>query len=118
MNVDGQERNPSSFHTWMQRLIAVRRTARTFGRGSITLFHPTNHRVFAYVRSLGPEDPVILVVCNFGSTAQAAELDLSLLEGAIPVEMFGGSIFPRIGAAPYLLTLGPYGYYWFRLRWI
>ena len=41
-----------------------------------------------------------------------------MLEGAIPVEMFGGSIFHRIGAAPYLLTLGPYGYYWFRLRWI
>jgi maltose alpha-D-glucosyltransferase / alpha-amylase len=118
VNVDGQERNPSSLHTWMRRLIAVRRTARTFGRGSITFFHPTNHRVFAFVRSLGPEDPVILVVCNFASTAQAAELDLSPLEGAIPVEMFGGSIFPRIGAAPYLLTLGPYGYYWFKLRWI
>jgi len=25
-------------------------------------------------------------------------------------------LFPRIGDPPYLLTLGPYQFYWFRLR--
>jgi maltose alpha-D-glucosyltransferase/alpha-amylase len=33
-----------------------------------------------------------------------------------PVEMFGQSLFPRIGTQPYLLTLGPHAFYWFRLR--
>jgi maltose alpha-D-glucosyltransferase/alpha-amylase len=44
------------------------------------------------------------------------ELDLSSLAGALPIEMFGKSLFPRIGDRPYLLTLGPYAFYWFRLR--
>ncbi|MGH9355671.1 MAG: alpha-glucosidase C-terminal domain-containing protein [Terriglobia bacterium] len=30
--------------------------------------------------------------------------------------MFGGSLFPRINDRPYLLTLGPYQFYWFKLR--
>ena len=30
--------------------------------------------------------------------------------------MLGESRFPAIGAQPYVITLGPYGYYWFRLQ--
>jgi len=30
--------------------------------------------------------------------------------------MFGGNLFPRIGDTPYLLTLAPYQFFWFRLR--
>ena len=44
-------------------------------------------------------------------TAQAVELDLRPLAGAIPIEMFGGSLFPRIRERPYVLTLGPYDFY-------
>ena len=29
--------------------------------------------------------------------------------------MLGKTRFPRIGELPYLLTLGGYGFYWFRL---
>jgi maltose alpha-D-glucosyltransferase/alpha-amylase len=43
------------------------------------------------------------------------ELDLSEFEGSSPEEMLGRSRFPRIGELPYLLTLGPRGFYWFRL---
>jgi len=32
------------------------------------------------------------------------------------VEMSGRNIFPRIGDLPYLLTMGPYQFFWFRLR--
>jgi hypothetical protein len=32
--------------------------------------------------------------------------------------MFGGSIFPRIGGEPYIMMMGPYDFYWFRLRWL
>ncbi len=116
INVAAQEDNPSSLLTWTKRLVHVRKSSTVFGRGAFALLHPANHRVIAYVRVHDGE--TVLVVCNLSSAAQAAELDLALWAGAIPVEMFGGSIFPRIGQAPYLLTLGPYGYYWFRLRWI
>ena len=30
--------------------------------------------------------------------------------------MSGNTRFPRIGELPYLLTLGPRGFFWFRLR--
>jgi maltose alpha-D-glucosyltransferase/alpha-amylase len=116
VNVEAQQRNPSSLLNWMRRLIQVRRSTRVFGRGDITFLKPDNHRVLAYVRSLGRER--VLCVANLASTAQAAELDLAPLAGAIPIEMFGGSVFPRIGRDPYILTLGPYTFYWFRLRWL
>ena len=43
------------------------------------------------------------------------ELDLRRWEGLVPVELLGGVPFPAIGELPYLLTLGGYGFYWFRL---
>jgi maltose alpha-D-glucosyltransferase/alpha-amylase len=70
--------------------------------------------VLAYTRQLGKD--TILVVNNLSSSAQAVELDLRRHNGNILIEMFGRNIFPRIGDVPYLLTLGPYQFYWFRLR--
>jgi maltose alpha-D-glucosyltransferase/alpha-amylase len=66
------------------------------------------------VRQLG--DETILVVNNLSDAAQAVELDLCRYKGNILIEMFGKNIFPRVGERPYLLTLGPYHFYWFRLR--
>ena len=53
---------------------------------------------------------------NLARTAQAVELDLSAFSGRVPVELFGNTPFPRIGELPYLLTLGPRGFFWFQLR--
>jgi maltose alpha-D-glucosyltransferase/alpha-amylase len=114
VNVESQQRNPTSLLNWLRRLIEVRKQARIFGRGSIEFLKPDNHRVLAFTRTLGRE--TILVVSNLAGTAQAVDLDLSRLAGAIPIEMFGGSVFPRIGTAPYVMMMGPYDFYWFRLR--
>jgi maltose alpha-D-glucosyltransferase/alpha-amylase len=114
VNVESQQRNPTSLLNWTKRLIEVRRQARVFGRGSIEFLKPDNHRVLAFTRTLGRE--TVLVVSNLAGTAQAVDLDLSRLAGAIPIEMFGGSVFPRIGATPYIMMMGPYDFYWFRLR--
>ena len=116
VNVESQKRNEHSLLNWTRRLIQVRRSTQVFGRGAIRFLHPANHRVLAYLRSLGEEQ--ILVVNNLSSSAQAVELDLHDLEGAIPIEMFGGSLFPRIGELPYMLTLAPHSFYWFQLRWL
>jgi maltose alpha-D-glucosyltransferase/alpha-amylase len=116
VNVEAQRRSESSLLNWMRRLIRVRKTSPVFSRGSIEFLHPANHRVLAYLRS--HENETILVVNNLASTAQAVELSMAAQDGAIPIEMFGGSLFPRIGELPYMLTLGPYGFYWFKLRWL
>jgi maltose alpha-D-glucosyltransferase/alpha-amylase len=114
VNVFSQRRTKHSLLNWMARLIAVRKTTNVFGSGSIEFLYPANHRILAYVRKLGNE--TILVVNNLSDTAQAVELDLSPYKGNILIEMFGRNIFPRVGQLPYLLTLGPYSFYWFRLR--
>jgi maltose alpha-D-glucosyltransferase/alpha-amylase len=116
VNVESQQRNPASLLNWTRRLIEVRRSTRIFSRGAIHVLKPANHRVLAFTRSLGRE--TALVVNNLAGTAQVVELDLSSLAGVIPIEMFGGSIFPRVGREPYVMMMGPYDFYWFRLRWI
>jgi len=114
INVESQRRSQHSLLSWMKRIIHVRKSSRVLSRGSIEFLKPSNHRVLAYVRQLGEEK--ILVVNNLSKSAQAVELDLRKYKGSIPIEMFGGNLFPRIGDLYYLLTLGPYQFFWFRLR--
>ena len=114
VNVEAQRRSQHSLLAWMKQIIRIRKSVRVFGRGSIEFLKPANHRVLAYVRQF--EREIVLVVNNLSSAAHSVELDLSRFQGAIPIEMFGGNLFPRVGTQPYLLTLGPYQFYWFRLR--
>ncbi len=114
VNVDAQERSEHSLLRWMKSLIAVRNAFRAFSRGTMQFLHPSNHRVLAYVRQFGEE--LVLVVNNLANSAQAVELDVQRYKGYVPIEMFGRNLFPRFGNVPYILTLGPYQFYWFQLR--
>ena len=113
VNVEAQQRSPASFLNWMKRLIGVRRSNLTFGRGTLTFIRPANRTVLAYVRKY--ENDTILCVANLSRSAQAAEIDLRAWKGRVPLEMLGRSGFPRIGEEPYLVTLPPYGFFWFLL---
>jgi maltose alpha-D-glucosyltransferase/alpha-amylase len=95
-------------------MIRLRRLFKVFGRGTTEFLQPANRKVLAYVRRFG--DDVILCVANLSRAAQPAELDLSAFANLTPVEMLGYTEFPLIGTAPYSLTLGPYGFYWFELK--
>jgi maltose alpha-D-glucosyltransferase/alpha-amylase len=114
VNVLRQKASEHSLLNWMRSIITVRRSTAVFGRGSIEFLYPANHRILAYVRRLGNE--AVLVVNNLSGTAQAVELDLRRYKGNILIEMSGQNMFPRVGDQPYLLTMGPYQFYWFRLR--
>jgi maltose alpha-D-glucosyltransferase/alpha-amylase len=114
VNVEAQSRSLSSLLSWTKRIIGVRKTNKVFGRGSLTLVRPENRTVLAYVRQLG--DDAMLCVANLSRSAQAVELDMSPWKGRIPQEMLGRARFPRIGELPYLVTLPPYGFYWFHLH--
>jgi maltose alpha-D-glucosyltransferase / alpha-amylase len=121
VNVESQQENSGSLLWWHKRLIALRqRHAELFGRGSIEFVHPDNPKVLAYVRRYTPEDggteQRILVVANLSRNAQPATLPLQDFQGLSPVEMFGRTAFPAITEQPYLLTLGPYQFYWFSLE--
>jgi maltose alpha-D-glucosyltransferase / alpha-amylase len=113
VNVEAQSGDRHSLLNWTRRAIAVRRQYQVFGRGGYRLLYPHNRKVLAYLREY--EGRTILCVANLARTPQAVELELSEFAGRTPVELDGGSIFPPIGQLNYLLTLSPYGFYWFLL---
>lgn len=114
VNVEAQQASPSSLYHWMRRMLALRKRAQVFGRGSISFLQADNRAVLAYLRSF--EETTILCVANLSRFAQAAELDLPAFRGSTPVEMLGLQEFPRIGDEAYPITLAPYGFYWFELK--
>ena len=114
VNVEAQLRTPSSPLHWMRRLIAARKSSRVFGRGTLKFLAPSNTRVLAHVREYQGE--TILALHNLAGSSEPVELDLRDFRGATPVEMLGEARFPPVADRPYFLSLGPYGYYWFRLH--
>jgi maltose alpha-D-glucosyltransferase/alpha-amylase len=114
VNVAAQQAQPSSLLNTMKRLIATRKRCRAFGRGSIEFLRPLNPSVLAFVRAW--EDETILVVANLSGRSQPVSLDLGRWRGRVPVELLGDTRFPPITEAPYFLSLGPHGFYWFRLE--
>jgi maltose alpha-D-glucosyltransferase/alpha-amylase len=113
VNVEAQWRDPHSLLNWLRRMLVVRRRHQAFGRGTLRFLTPQNRKVLAYLREY--EGETLLCVANVSRTAQAVELELSEFDGRTPVELLGGTAFPRIGQLSYLLTLPPYGFYWFAL---
>jgi maltose alpha-D-glucosyltransferase/alpha-amylase len=113
LNVAAQERTQTSLLRWMRRLTRVRKQYKAFGRGSWEPLHPQNKRVLVFLRRY--EDEVILCVNNLSRYAQYVELDLREFSGMVPTELYSQLPFPRIGELPYLLTLGPHTFLWFKL---
>ena len=113
VNVEAQRRDPHSILNWTRRMLAVRSSHPAFGRGTLTLLSPKNRKVLAYLREY--EGDTLLCVANLGHSPEAVELDLSQFADRVPVELNAGSLFPPIGELTYLLTLPPFGFYWFAL---
>jgi maltose alpha-D-glucosyltransferase / alpha-amylase len=114
INVEAQLSDTSSLLHWMRNMIALRKLFRVFGRGTIEFFDPANRKVLAYLRQYETEQ--VLCVANLSRFAQPVDLDLSQLEGMIPVEMLGYVEFPSIERQPYRLTLAPYSFLWLELQ--
>ncbi len=113
LNVEAQLRDAHSLLNWTRRMLAMRRQHPAFGRGSFQLLFPGNRRILAYLRA--HEGETLLCVANLAHTLQAVELSLGEFEHAVPVDLLGGTAFPPVGRAPYVLTLPPFGFYAFRL---
>ncbi|HEY7408855.1 MAG TPA: maltose alpha-D-glucosyltransferase [Gemmatimonadaceae bacterium] len=113
INVEAQERTPTSLLRWMRRLIGVRKAQKAFGRGTQEFLHPANKRVLVFLRRY--EGEVVLCVNNLSRYAQPVELDLREFSGLVPVELWSCEPFPAIGDLPYFFTMAPHGFLWFRL---
>ncbi len=113
VNVENQQKNSNSLLWWTRRLIKMRKRFKSFGRGTIKFLDSENSKVIAFVRTY--KDEQILVVANLSRYAQSASVEMNGQKGLLPVELFSQNQFSVITDKPYHFTLGPYGYFWFRL---
>jgi maltose alpha-D-glucosyltransferase / alpha-amylase len=113
INVEAQERSPSSLLNWMRRMLRLRRQHPTLGRGTFDAIATNNRRVLAFVREDAQQQ--ILVVANMARTAQPVHLDLQRFQGRHPVELIGNTELPEVTGDPYFLSLAPHGFFWFQL---
>ena len=114
VNVEVEQKNLSSPLWWTKRILTLRKSSRVFGRGTLQFLHPENRKILAFTRSFGEE--ILLVVANLSRFTQHTALDLAAHAGRVPIEMFGHTEFPPVGASPYVLTLGPHHFIWFSLE--
>jgi maltose alpha-D-glucosyltransferase/alpha-amylase len=114
VNVEAEERTPSSLLHFVRAIVKLRRRYRAFARGTFEPLAPENRHVLAFLRRY--DDEVILCVNNVAHHAQYVELDLSEFDGWRPIELWSGNGFPKIGALPYLLTLNTRDFLWFKLE--
>lgn len=114
INVENNEKNPSSLLWWMRRIISKRKQYKAFGRGSIKFINADNPKVLAFIREY--EDEKIMVLVNLSRYSQLARLDLTDYAGYIPVEVFSRNEFPQIDEDLYTFPLSFKNYFWFELR--
>lgn len=113
INVEAQSSIDSSLLNWMRRLIMVKRRHKAFSRGRLTFLFPDNRQVLAYLRELNGE--VILCVANLSRSPQETQLILAGFQGRMLADLLNGGIPHQISDLPYLLTLPPYGFFWYML---
>ncbi len=114
VNVETQQSNPHSLLWWMKRLIQQRKSSCALSRGDLTMLHPDNRRVLAFVREYRGER--VMVLANLSRFVQGAEIPLAKFQGMTPIEMFGRAQFPVIADKPYFVSLGPHTFFWFHLQ--
>lgn len=115
INVEIQNRNPSSLLWWMKRVVAKRKQYKSFGWGATHFIGSSNSKIFAFTRSY--QDETMLIVANLSRYAQPALLELQSYAGYTPVEVFSKNKFPEVKAdETYFLSLSAYECIWFLMN--
>jgi maltose alpha-D-glucosyltransferase/alpha-amylase len=114
INVETQQNNQHSLLWWTRRVLALRKRWKVFGFGTLEFLHPENRKVLVFIRQY--EGETLLIIANLSRFPQPVELDLSRFQGRVPVELFGRTEFPPIGATPYPFTMSPHSALWFSIE--
>lgn len=111
VNVHDQMRNPSSLLNWFERIIAARKECMEFGWGDYEVIKTDNPAVLAH--GCKWKNGYAFAVHNFSDRDATVklELDKHLLEHLI--EYFADKEYETYPNGNEM-TLGPYGYRWFR----
>lgn len=116
INVSAQMADPQSlFHT-LKHMVAVRKANPVLGEGSYQFLPTNNKAVLANLRQ--SEQAAILAIHNLSDQEQKATLDLSDFAGRVPRDLLGrlAASLPEVSIVPYIMSLGPFEYYWLRLK--
>ncbi|MFW5657231.1 MAG: maltose alpha-D-glucosyltransferase [Bacteroidota bacterium] len=114
LNVENQEKNPTSLLWWMRRIIATRKQYKAFSRGEIEFIDTNNSKILAFTRKY--EDQIVLVIINLSRYSQQAHLELSEYEGYIPIEVFSRNYFNPVEEQPYQFPMQAKNFFWFELH--
>ena len=119
VNVEAEQRDPSSFLHWLRRMLEVRREHPVFGTGTFEVLarrepvgarlrapahrrrRRRGHRARASTTSAGSPSRASCMLGHWPARRRSS------CSGRVP--------FPPIGELPYFVTLPPYGFYWFEL---
>jgi maltose alpha-D-glucosyltransferase/alpha-amylase len=73
-----------------------------------------NKKVLSYLCIY--KDDIALVINNLSRYSQFIQIDVQEYAGYTPVDLFGGTVFPKLQKDRYFITIGPHQFYWFRLQ--
>ena len=113
VNVEAQDKDPQSLLNWTRMVLRVRKQHPVFGRGDLTILHPENKAVLAYLRSYGTE--TVLVVNNLSPKRQQVTLDLTPYTGQTLTDLFTGEELETVASSRWTLALADYQYRWLSL---
>ncbi|MHB8422835.1 MAG: alpha-amylase family glycosyl hydrolase [Leptospirales bacterium] len=114
VNVESQERFSDS-HLWnVRRMIGIRNgQPALWSWGQFAVVESGHPSIFSFVRMGGGD--VCLLIHNLSKSSVCGFLKLERFAGMVPHELIGGAVFPKILKHPYLVTMTPYSFIWFRL---
>ena len=120
VNVQDQDEDPASLLEWTRRMVRLRRACPELGWGAWRVLDAGDPAVFALAAEW--RGGAVLAVHNLAGEARGAALDLAPWEGRPVVDLLrrgpGGRARDEdapAGRDPFRVTLGPYGYRWYRL---
>ena len=103
-----------SLLSWTKRLISVRKSRKVFGRGSLSL-HSSGEPLRAGLCAAIPGRRAALRRQSLALGAGRRDRSFAVARAHPVGDARTNKDFPPIGDGPYVVTLAPYGFFWFQL---
>jgi maltose alpha-D-glucosyltransferase/alpha-amylase len=114
VNVEDQQRDPSSLLVWFQRAVLTLRDCPEFGTGTCQYFDTGSREVLALVHDA--PSGTMLALINLGSAKRTVTLGRQEAQDGEPVDVFGDRDYDPVRPDLDDIEVAGYGYRWIRLR--
>lgn len=114
LNVENEQRDPSSLLNWMTALIRLRKECPEIGFGEWKILNTRQQQVLSLLYHWNEKS--LLVIHNFSNQQMEARLPIREAAGNKLIDLMKNDEIEDNGKGTYTVTLDAYGYRWFRLR--